>query len=131
MGKKIVDQDLSRRGLVHTAGAQVEKCVIIEASHRRAVAALDVVSVDLKARNAVDHRVIGQQQVPVGLVRVGLLAVARDEDLPVEHAAGPAVQDALVELAARAVRLRMNSQHRATPRERSSTSITPSSEPPT
>ena len=42
--------------------------------------------------------------VAVGLLRVGLLRLGRHEDLPVEHAVRPAVQDALVDLPAAAVR---------------------------
>ena len=51
------------------------------------------------------ERVVGQQQRPVGLLRVGLLRVLAHDDLAVEHRARFAAENALVDLVARAVRL--------------------------
>ena len=69
--------------------------------------ALHVVGEDLELRLRVDRRVVGQQQRPVGLLGVGLLRVLADDDLAVEHRARLAAEDALVDLVARAVRLRV------------------------
>ena len=69
--------------------------------------ALDVVGEDLELRLGVDGRVVGQQQRLVRLLGVGLLGVLADEDLAVEDAVALAVEDALVQLVAGAVRLRV------------------------
>ena len=69
--------------------------------------ALDVVGEDLQLGLRVDLRVLGEQQRLVGLLGVGLLGVDGDDDLAVEDGAGLPVQDPLVELVARAVRLRV------------------------
>ena len=64
---------------------------------------LHVVGEDFQLRLGVDLGRLGQQERAVGLLRVGLLRLGRHEDLPVEHAVGLAVQDALVDLPAPAV----------------------------
>ena len=94
-------------GLVQAdaARAQVEDRFVVELADRGAVRAFHVVGEDLQLRLGVDGRVVGQQQRLVGLLGVGLLGVLADEDLAVEDAAGLAVEDALVQLVAGAVRL--------------------------
>ena len=67
--------------------------------------ALDVVGEDLQRRLRVDQRLLREEQVLVRLHGVGLLRVRPHDDLAVEDPARLSVQDALVELAARAVRL--------------------------
>ena len=69
--------------------------------------ALHVVGKDLELRLGVDRRVVGEQQRPVGLLGVGLLRVLTNDDLAVEHRARLAAENALVDLVARAVRLRV------------------------
>ena len=66
---------------------------------------LDVVGKDLQLRLGVDHGVLGQQQVLVGLLGVRLLSVLVHVDLAVENPLRSAGEDAFVELAAAAVRL--------------------------
>ena len=65
---------------------------------------LYVVGVDLQLRLGVDRGIVGQQQGLVGLLGVGLLGVLANEDLAVEDAVGLAVENALVQLMAGAVR---------------------------
>ena len=69
--------------------------------------ALHVVGQDLELRGRVHERLAGEEQVPVHLPGVGLLRAGAHHHQPVEDAARLAVEDALVELAARAVRLRV------------------------
>ena len=57
------------------AGAQVEDRVLIELADGRPVGALHVVGIDLELRLGVDLRLVGEQQVLVGLLGVGLLGV--------------------------------------------------------
>ena len=68
------------------ARAQVEQRLLVELADRRAVRALHVVGVDLQLRLGVDLRVVGEQQVMVGLLGVGLLRVLADDDPAVEDA---------------------------------------------
>ena len=102
-----VDQHVARVGKRQTPGAQVEDRLVVQLADRRAVRALHVVSEDLELRLGVDRRVVGQEQRAVRLLGVGLLRVLPDDDLAVEHRAGRAAQDALVDLVAAAVRLRV------------------------
>ena len=60
---------------------------------------------NLQLRLGVDHGVVGEHQVLVGLLGIGLLRVLADEDLAVEDRVRLAVQDALVQLVAGGVRL--------------------------
>ena len=72
---------------------------------------LDVVRVDLQLGLGIDLGLIGQQQVYVGLLGVGLLGVFVSDDASAEHGPGPAVQNTLVELPTVAVRLGVLHQH--------------------
>ena len=99
-----VDQEVPGLRLADPARAQVEQRGVVELPDRRAVPALDVVGEDLERRRRVDERLLREEQVLVRLHRVGLLRVRPHDDLAVEDAARRAVHDALVELAARAVR---------------------------
>ena len=98
---------LPRLAPLQAARPQVEQRLVVELADRGAVRALDVVGEDLELRLGVDLRVVREQQRPVGLLGVGLLRVGPDDDLAVEDAARAIVQDALVDLAAAAVRLRV------------------------
>jgi len=69
------------------------------------VRALHVVGVDLELRLAVGARFGGEQQVVVGLLRVGALRAGPHDDASVEDAMRPLGQHAVEELVARAVRL--------------------------
>ncbi len=51
------------------------------------MSALHVVGMDFKLRLRVHLRLIGQEQVAVGLLRVGFLRVFAHDDPPVEDAA--------------------------------------------
>ncbi len=82
--------------LVEPARAQVEQRRCVELPHGRAVAAFDVVGVDLELRLGIDLGFFRQQQVVVGLVRIGAVGALVDDGLAVPDAAALAVQDAAV-----------------------------------
>src|SRR5450759_287371 len=54
-----------------------------------------------------DGGVLGKNEVPIGLFGVSLLRVLMDDDLPVKNRGGCSTQDALIQLMARAMGLRM------------------------
>ena len=64
-----------------------------------------IVGENLKFRFGVDHRLVGEDQVLVGLLRIGLLGVFADDDAAIENRARSAIQDAFVQLVAAAIRL--------------------------
>src|SRR2546425_4528276 len=76
--------------------AKIKERLRVDLPDRRPVRALDIVGVDLELRLGVDHRFFGQQKVLVALFRVGLLSVLAHDDLSVEDAFRPSVQDPLV-----------------------------------
>ena len=99
------EQQAARGDFVDAAGAQIEKRVFLDLADGRAVRAFHVVGVDFELRLGVDLRLIGKQQVAIGLLGVGFLRVLVDDDAAMENAVRTAVENAVVELAAAAVRL--------------------------
>ena len=69
--------------------------------------ALHVVGKDLELGLGVHLGVVGQQQIPVGLLAVGLLSLGGHEHLAVEHGVGRPRNDPLVDLAAGATRMQV------------------------
>ncbi len=102
-----MDQHVSGFRLGQAAGPEVEKGVLVELTDRRAVRTLHVVSENFELRLRVDERSVGEQQRAVRLLGIRLLGVLPDDDLAVEHRPRRPPEDALVDLMARAVRLRM------------------------
>ncbi len=72
--------------LADAAAAQVEERARIERSDGGAVRAFHVVGIDLELRLAVGVRVSREQQVVVGLLRVGLLGARTHDDAAREYA---------------------------------------------
>ena len=105
--RKSVRQHATGFSLRDTPGPQVEHGVLAELTDRRAVCAANVIRVDLELRLRIDFSLAREQQVLVVLDRVGLLRVLANDDLPVKHSAGIAVQYALVELVRVAVGCRV------------------------
>ena len=105
------EQELARGHLVDAARAQVEQGVPLDLADGGPVGALHVVSVDLQLRLGVDLRVIGKQQVAVGLLGVGFLRILVHDDAAVEDAVCVAIEDPVVELPAAAARTGMFYQH--------------------
>ena len=93
------------------AGAQIENGLVVQLADRRAVGAFHVVGVDLQLRLGVGGGVVGEQQVLVGLLGVGLLRDGPDEDATVEDALGFVVEDAVEILVAGAMRLGVFDDH--------------------
>ena len=96
-------EEAPRLRLPDPAGAEVEERRGVELAGGRAVPALDVVGQDLELGHRVDEGLGGEEQVPVHLLGVGLLGPGAHQHQAVEDAAAAAVEDPLVELAARAV----------------------------
>ncbi len=105
------EQEATRGNLVDAARAQVEESVFFDLANGGAVGALDVVGVDFKLGLGIDLRLIGEKQVAISLLRVGLLGVFMHHDAAVEYPVGLAVEDAVVELAAAAMSLGMLDEH--------------------
>ena len=66
--------------------------------------AFDVIGKNLQLRLGVNHRVVGQQQIAVGLFGVGFLRVLADQNFPVEDAMGAVRQNAVIKFVAFAMR---------------------------
>src|SRR6185503_16506955 len=92
----------------HAAALHVEERLLVDLPHRRAVRALHVVGEDLELRLRVDVGGLGEQQRLARLLAVRLLRDRVHVHLAVEHAMRAPVEDALVQLAAEAIRLRVN-----------------------
>src|SRR5713226_4213113 len=69
------EQELARGHLVDSTRTQVEQGVPLNLADGGPVRALHVVGVDLQLRLGVDLRVVGKQQVAVGLLGVGFLRI--------------------------------------------------------
>src|SRR5579883_1774592 len=93
------------------ARLQIEDRILFHLTDGGAVRTLYVVGVDFKLRLGVNLRVIAEQQVPVGLLGVGLLRIFVDDDTPVEDTVRLLVENAVVKLTAGAVRFRVLDQH--------------------
>src|SRR5690606_27726731 len=99
-----VNQQHTRIGLGDAARAQVEQSSRIELTDRRAMAALDVVGVDLELGLRVELGSRREQEITAGLMRIGLLRARMDQHLAVEDSAPASVCNAAVVLGARSMR---------------------------
>ncbi len=104
-------QQLSRGDFINATRAQIKQRILFNLADGRAVRALHVVGVNFELRLGVDLRVVGEQQVAIGLLGVGLLRVFVDDDASVKNAVGMIVENAVVELTAAAVRAGVLDQH--------------------
>src|ERR1017187_7492456 len=82
--------------LADAARLQVEQRLRVQLADSGELGGAHVVGPDLQLRLGVNHGVVRQHQVLVGLLGVGLLGVLPDDDPPVENRPGLVVQDALV-----------------------------------
>src|ERR1051325_10320215 len=96
---------------IQAARAQVKERIVLYLANSCAVGALHIVSVDFKLRLGIDLRVIGKQQVAVGLLGVRLLGVFMNDNPAMENAVSLPVQNPVVKLAAVAVRTRVLDEH--------------------
>src|SRR4051812_26989140 len=103
-GKRIPQQSfgLSSR---HATTLCVEERGLVQAADGGTMRTLHVIRKDLELRLRVDSGGVTQQEIPIGLLCVGLLRFRTNEDLAVKHRARVVVQDALINLPAATVRL--------------------------
>src|SRR5687767_2082880 len=71
--RKTIGQQAATKFQIQTASLEVEQLFVVDLAHRRSVRALHVIRVDLQLRFGINPRLRRQQQVLVGLHRVGLL----------------------------------------------------------
>src|SRR5262249_17147161 len=100
-------QKFARRRFVDAARAKIEESRVFELTDGCAMRSLHIVGVNLELRLGVDLPVVREQQVAIGLLGIGLLRVLVDDDPAVENAMRMIVEDAIVELPAVAMRLRV------------------------
>ena len=93
---KRVHQHAPRRLQADAARAQIKNVLSFKLPDGRAVRAFHVIRKNLQLRLGVDRRVVGQQQIAVGLLGVGLLRVGPHENFAVENALRFAVQNAVI-----------------------------------
>ena len=86
---------------------QIEQQILVELGRGRAVAADDVVGIDLELGLGIELGIRRQHQRLRHLLAVGFLRVRADDDLALEDAARRAVEHALEQLAALAARHRV------------------------
>ena len=80
------------------AAHEIEELHIVHLARGRAVGALDVVGLNLQARQGDRHRIVGtEDEVPVGLVGVRLLRARLDPDEPAEYRERLVAQGSLVQ----------------------------------
>src|SRR5258708_29679767 len=102
---------MTRRSFIQSARAGIEGRFCFEFADGRAVRALHVVGVDFKLRLGVNLCVVREQQVAVGLLGISLLCVLVDNDSSVKYAVRFVGQNAVVKLAAAAMRAGMLHEH--------------------
>src|SRR5260370_32552088 len=100
-------QQIARLFLRDAARLQVEDRLLIELANRRPVRATNIVGVNLQLGFGMDGGVLGKNEVPIGLLRVSLLRVRTNDDIPVQNRGGWSDQDVLVQLIASPLCVRM------------------------
>src|SRR5205085_11971168 len=99
-----ISQQVAREFHVQSATQEIEQLFLFELPDGRAVRTFHIVGENLKLWLCIYARLCREQQVLVRLLRVRLLRIAVDEDLAVEASARLAIKDALIKLAACALR---------------------------
>src|SRR5262249_30642837 len=106
-----LQKKMLRGNFTQAARAQIEKSGFVHLADGRAVRTFYVVSVDLQLRFGVDLGIIAKQKIAIGLLGVSFLGVLVHDDAPMENTARLPVQNAVVELAAVAMRAGMLHEH--------------------
>src|ERR1035437_1985426 len=102
--RESVSQQAGGLAFADAARLQVEERFAVELADGGAMGAAHIVGEDLQLGFGIHHGVVGEDQVLVSLLGIGLLGVLADDDFAVEDGVRLAVEDALVELVAGAVR---------------------------
>src|ERR1019366_1314441 len=100
-------QQIARLFPRDAARLHVEDGLLVELANRRTVCATNIVGVNLQLGFGMDGGVFGKNEIPVCLLGVSLLRVRTNDDLPVKNRGGCSAEDALIQLMARAMGLRM------------------------
>ena len=104
-------QKISRRRLADSARAQVEESFLVNLPDSCSMRTLHVIRMNLQLRLRVDLRIVGEEQIAVGLFGIGLLCVFVHDDPAVKDTMSMIVQDSVIKLPAAAVRAGMLDQH--------------------
>src|SRR5688572_26087808 len=91
-----MNQDAAGGLQVQPPASHIEQYIVVDMPGGCSVTALDIISVNQQAGLAICLGVVGQEQVFIGLVSVGLLSVFTHYHVPPEDRPGAPVQDALV-----------------------------------
>ena len=102
---------MSGRVQSNAASPQIKNGLLVQLADRRAVRAFHIVGIDLELRFGVHRRLVAEQDVLVGLLRVGLLRDRMHENAAVKHALRFVVQDSVEIFVTRAVRLSVFDNH--------------------
>src|SRR5690349_13609 len=102
---KTICQQVAPKLRTDAARFEIKQLFRIDLADRRAVRALHIVRINLELRLRIYARFIGQQKILVRLLRVRLLRALTNEYFAVENRAAVAVENALVQLVTRAMRL--------------------------
>src|SRR2546426_3835676 len=102
---KTIRQETARQRRIDATALEIKDFVFFELADRRSMCALHVIGKNLKLRLRVHLCFVRQQQILVSLLRVGQLRAVANEDFAVEDRSRLAVENALVKLMTRAVRL--------------------------
>src|SRR5256886_16180364 len=89
LGPKAVHEDAAGGVGREPATAEIIELGLVDRTHGGAVGALHVVRIDLELRLAVGASFGREQQVVVGLLRIGALRPRPHDDAPGEHAVRP------------------------------------------
>src|ERR1039458_6793661 len=102
--RKRVGQQTARFPLANAARLQVEQRFAIQLADSGAMRAAHVIGIDLQLRLGIHHRIVGEHQILIGLLGIGLLRVFADDDFAIEDGVRLARQNSFIHFVAPAVR---------------------------
>ncbi len=96
-----------RRVFMNPPSPEIEQCLFIKLTRCTTVRTFHVVGPDFQLRLGVNGSLIRQQNITVGLKRIGLLRIGSHKDLSVENAPCLIINDSLLHFVAECIRLTM------------------------
>ena len=106
-----MDQHALGRVGAEAARTEIENAFVVQLADGRAVRAFHVIGINLELRLGVGGRVVGQQQIFVGLLGVGFLGDFAHQNAAVENPLGLVIKDAVEIFVAGAMRFRVFHDH--------------------